>query len=441
MAVRGERFDLDLGIEDDDQNPSAAVPSSGLLVKDIQERPTYMNANPPAPPTLKNSSSGFPAHKDRRKRFKFQQRQKDAVSGRSPPSAAQNSESLPKTFLNLNGSSNSSQNRPTKGKVEISIDEENNNRLAQMSEEEIEAARQELVSGLSPSLIERLLKKANIEEDQQDVDVRTEPSVEPQDRPLPTASSKKVAFEAPKAEPKPTSVSTLRKHSYPPDFDPDAPPNLPPSDLQPASSTPPQLNPTNVHFPRAPGPAPDLDPSSPEFLNSLHETYFPSLPADPTTLSWMSAPTPADQTAYSPSAESLPPSALRFDFRGRLLPPRLSAQIPTTKGLHHHGHAPESAGYTIPELAHLARSSVPSQRCVAYQTLGRVLYRLGRGDFGPEGEDLCEGLWQLMDQGRVLEGMVEAAAKEGEGNRSVWVTATEACWLWRKGGGRRWKGR
>ena len=56
-----------------------------------------------------------------------------------------------------------------------------------------------------------------------------------------------------------------------------------------------------------------------------------------------------------------------------------------TAGLHHHGAAPEDAGYTIGELAHLARSTVPAQRCVAFQTLGRVLYRLGRGEFGGRG--------------------------------------------------------
>lgn len=161
-------------------------------------------------------------------------------------------------------------------------------------------------------------------------------------------------------------------------------------------------------------------------------------------MAWM---TPIDpkaekESVYSATQESFTPSSLRFDFRGHLLPPRLSAQISQTKGLHHHAHAPSSAGYTIPELAHLARSAYAAQRCIAYQTLGRILYRLGRGDFGREGEDLCEGLWELMDQGRVVEGMVAAAAKGEEGgNRSVWVTATEASWLWRKGGGRKWKGR
>lgn len=83
-----------------------------------------------------------------------------------------------------------------------------------------------------------------------------------------------------------------------------------------------------------------------------------------------------------------------------------------------------------------------------------MLYRLGRGDFGHVGGeeedkdkggegDLVEGLWELMEQGNVVDVLCEVAGREGEsaGNRSCWVFATEAVWLWRKGGGRRWKGR
>jgi len=76
------------------------------------------------------------------------------------------------------------------------------------------------------------------------------------------------------------------------------------------------------------------------------------------------------------------------------------------------------------------------------QTLGRILYRLGRGDFGREGEDLCEGLWKDMEKGRVIDNLVEVAGGDGtRGNRSIWVMATEAVWLWRKGGGRKWQAR
>lgn len=105
---------------------------------------------------------------------------------------------------------------------------------------------------------------------------------------------------------------------------------------------------------------------------------------------------------------------------------------------------------------------MPGQRCVAFQTLGRLLYRLGRGDFGSDGgagvgyeddggdddegaggeegggRELYLGLWKCVEEGRVLETLMEEAGRaEGKGNRSCWVTATEALWLWRRGGGKR----
>ena len=35
------------------------------------------------------------------------------------------------------------------------------------------------------------------------------------------------------------------------------------------------------------------------------------------------------------------------------------------------------AGYTLGELAHLARSTLAGQRCLSIQTLGRILHKLG----------------------------------------------------------------
>lgn len=208
-----------------------------------------------------------------------------------------------------------------------------------------------------------------------------------------------------------------------------------------------------VHFPAAPAP-PDLDPSDPDFLATLHQKFFPSLPADPSKLAWMAPiPTedsPADQESpYYPGQSSLPVSALRFDFKGRLIPPRLSRQIPVSKGLHHHGEAPEAAGYTIPELARLARSSVNSQRCIAFRTLGRMLFRLGKGEWGTgaggrdgDEDDLAFGLWRCFQEGRVLETIGEAAGvEEGVGSVSVRAYAIEAMWLFEKGGWKeKWRG-
>lgn len=428
--MRGRRFDIDLNVTD--TNVSQLMGGITLL-GDIKERTAPHNAKPALPPEVKCLVTGFPAHRPRRGPSKFKATKSEDSSKRVaqapllPAGQPVSQNTHPNQHEELRG-----QLAPSSFSNDgVSIDQENKQRLAYMSEEEIEAAKMELMSGLSPSLIEKLLKKANIDEDR--TDQRNEPDhVGADDTARTGGSMKKVRFEEQEI-PLPTAPA-------PPDPDPDRAPSIPPPDLQPASLPADFPIASKIHFPKAPAP-PLLDPSDPDFLSNLHATYFPALSSDPSTLAWMAPISEEEQLVYSPAQSALPPSALRFDFRGHLLPPRLSSQISSTKGLHHHAHAPESAGYSILELALLARSAISSQRCIAYQTSGRLLYRLGRGDFGHEGDDLCEGLWELIEQGQILKGMVETAEKENEGNRSVWVTAVQACWLWRKGGGRRWKGR
>ena len=438
MASRGQRFDIEL--ESDDElsgySPSYSTQAAGLklgLVGDIKERVSSPDAKPPSPPAIKSSETGFPVHRMRNGPSRFK-RKRESQNVRKDESNGNHVGSM-----NTNEAPALGQDTGTQcGTKDQSIDEENKRRLAQMSEGEIEEARRELMAGLSPSLIEKLLRKANIEEDQTDSKQLIQSSDKERPR-LTQVPAKKVTFEGAK----PSNETVQEDQIRPGSFGPEDPPLHPPPDLRPACSNEPFPAIPDIHFPKPPGP-PELDPLDPNFLEALHSTYYPSLPADPSNLSWMTPIDPESEanSVYSPSQQSLPSSALRFDFRGRLLPPRLSSQIPITKGLHHHGHAPSSAGYTIPELAHLARSAYPAQRCIAYQTLGRILYRLGKGDFGQEGDDLCEGLWQLMDEGRVVEDLTTAASKGEEGrNRSVWVTATDAVWLWRQGGGRKWQGR
>ncbi|KAK1067871.1 hypothetical protein LTR33_011270, partial [Friedmanniomyces endolithicus] len=119
---------------------------------------------------------------------------------------------------------------------------------------------------------------------------------------------------------------------------------------------------------------------------------------------------------------------LRFSFTGELLAPRTASLIPVTAGLHHHGDSPEAAGYTVAELAHLSRSTYAAQRCVAFQTLGRFLYRLGKGEFGDPGEpgedvtgaeesfgELARGLWHAVEQERVIETLVLESEGQGVG--------------------------
>ena len=460
MAIKGQRFHVDLESDDDDIEHrdgtlETARPSTGVsptfnlaFVQDITERSTT-SARPPSPPKLMNSVTGFPAHKLRstssafKKQWKGGRREENHHHGpRSQEMSQAQSRGNNSTLLDTQG--NESLNE-TDRKL---IDEENQQRIARMSTREIEQEKAELLAGLSPSLIERLLKKANINNEMTGngmdscVDQKTlgplhdtGPSAVP-----PRTVSKKVMFET--LDDNTPSGTMLLEADTP--TDPDAPPSVPPSDLHPASSQSPLPLPPNIHFPRPPSP-PSIDPADPNFLDNLHSKYFPDLPVDPSKLAWMapipSENSPADQDSpYNPLQEYLPPASIRFDFRGRLLPPRLARQIPSTKGLHHHGLAPEAAGYTIPELAHLSRSAVAAQRSIAYQTLGRILYRLGRGDFGNEDDELYLGLWKCVEEGRVLDTLIsEAGREDGQGNRTCKVTATEAVWLWRRGGGKKWK--
>lgn len=131
-------------------------------------------------------------------------------------------------------------------------------------------------------------------------------------------------------------------------------------------------------------------------------------------------------------------------------------------GLHHHGEDPHAAGYTIPELAILARSTFPAQRCIAWQVVGRILFRLGRAEFGERGGQLSDGLWFVIEKEGIVAGMLAEAdgaagqtqgrdkgkntqdAEEGSNlplasgvgrHASAAAWAVEGIWLWQKGGG------
>ncbi|KAL2137114.1 hypothetical protein VTI74DRAFT_8746 [Chaetomium olivicolor] len=429
-----------------------------LEIFDIKERDIGNIAPPSFPTAPAPSATGFPAHKKRVSAFK-QQRQGKA--------AAPSSTKAPVPLRNNNGSLQ----EDAKMDERRGIDEENRAVLDSMSPEQIAEAQRELYNGLDPKFLQMLLRRANLDE-------QTGPS--PFD--APPAETFEAAGKQDAAAPKPPQQATVEDApdestqaapSPPPKqqntkpkktvtFDEDARPPAPPPDLFPATNPTgrdhdhnhnhPDI-PHNTHFPKPP-PVPDLDPSDPDFLETMHKKFFPNLPADPSKLAWM-APIPTPDSAadrespYYPGQDSLPVSALRFDFRGALLPPRVSRAIPVSKGLHHHGEAPEAAGYTIPELARLARSAVPAQRCLAYQTLGRMLYRLGRGDWGTgeggrggEEDDLAFALWRCFKEGRVLESLEEEAGlPEGKGHLSCKAYATEALWLFEKGGWKeKWRG-
>ncbi|KAK3321619.1 RPAP1-like protein [Apodospora peruviana] len=431
---------------------------STLEIFDVKER-AVGDVKPPSFPTLpattsSSSATGFPVHKKRVSAFK-KQRQSQPESGAAP------------VVSSGAGSGKTSSSAPLKKTTSASdekrrIDQENKARLDTMSPEEIAEAQREIFNGLDPNLVQMLLRRANLNE-------QTEPS--PFD--VPSSPSPDTIADSPPANPPPEirieDASTVTAHEHDEHradlaskprettgrkktvlFDEDAPPAVPAPSY---TETVPSLSSNATHFPHAPE-LPELDPNDPDFLESLHKKFFPNLPADPSKLAWM-APIPTPDSAadrespYYPGQSDLPVSALRFDFHGRLLTPRTSRRIPVSKGLHHHGEAPEAAGYTIPELARLARSSVPGQRCLAYRTLGRMLYRLGQGEWGigaggrtGEEDDLAFALWRCFKEARVLESLgEEAAQEEGVGHVSSKAYAVEALWLFEKGGWKeKWRG-
>ncbi|KAL6870284.1 RPAP1-like protein [Trichoderma novae-zelandiae] len=411
-----------------------------LLIGDIVERDETA-AKPVEFPSGPISATGFPQHKRRWKSSAFKQQRNGGASQSNQAQAQEPTQ--PQAFEEVERQR---------------IDRENRQKLNDMTPQEISRAQDDLLNGLNPALIQRLLQRATIDEPDPNSPFNIPEPREPQ--PASASSPPEIRIEdVPKAatvedetadvvKPEPNIESTPAHAPPPPpptarakstkkipdNYDEDRAPAQIPPDLFPITDLP-----KSTHFPVPPS-LPDLDPSDPNFLATLHEKYFPNLPADPSKLAWMApVPTqdsPADKDSpYYPHPE-ISVSALRFDFRGRFLSPRVSRSIPSSKGLHHHGEAPEAAGYTITELARLARSAVPAQRCIAFQTLGRILYRLGRGEWGTTPDHpIAMGVWSAVKEGRVLESLTEASMAEG-GHRGSRAYAVEALWLFEKGGWR-----
>ncbi|EEA19665.1 hypothetical protein TMatcc_009805 [Talaromyces marneffei ATCC 18224] len=458
MAIPGERFVLDLSDDEQDiaEHPVAAA-SASLMIGEIKER----TPKAPTAPTLKSTTTGFPTSKNRFGGSAFKQRRQNIPSASRFSSAQHATVSQPQQTPTA-AKSNPPQAESMEDEEKRIIDEENKQRIAAMSEEEIEQEKAELMANLPPSLIERLLRRANIDEDVDAPVASNKAETTREEQPgKKKKTEKSVSFDIPDIQETDTS-KTVDSTTY---FE-DRPPPVHPSDLRPASEFP--SGP--IHFPTPPPrqtPMPNLDPNSPSFYDDLQAHYFPDTPHDSSTLSWLK---PLDKSADASVADSLSayhpsssttqivPSAIRFSFRGEMLPPSTSLELPTSLGLHHHADDPEAAGYTISELSILSRSTVPAQRCVAWQVLGRILFRLGSGEFGADGADLVDGLWKVIEREGVVTRMLEEAeggpqhteqAGDSEGTENAAVRsnigrhasakawAVEGIWLWQKGGGKR----
>ncbi|CAN6620012.1 RNA polymerase II-associated protein Rba50p [Trichomonascus vanleenenianus] len=311
---------------------------------------------------------------------------------------------------------------------------ENLQKISQMSQAEFEQNRDELLGSLDSGVLQMLLKRAKAHEggmlDEDDVN-----------RALNPLNSSETLSNMEEFQPsiQPSSEEHPIVESQP-EFNNEEPINEGPNEeptneelANEANEEPTIEKASGVHFP-APPQRQELDVNDPGFMEQLHAKYFPTLETEPEKLQWMQPVGEEDMTSYTEDQGAVAPSELRFDFHGDLLSPRQALQVPTHRGLHHHGDAPHAAGYTIAELGHLARSTVASQRCIAIQTLGRVLYKLGKGLYGKE---ISMGLWGVVDYARVLDTLHEAADEAHTKSLTVRAHAVEALWLWHQGGGHR----
>ncbi|KAK5172937.1 uncharacterized protein LTR77_003059 [Saxophila tyrrhenica] len=411
----------------------------GALVADVLERKPGA-PSPPSAPSLKNKT-GFPEHRKRKVESRFKQRsavRDDQFNSKEAPSEDRLGPSrlAAPAVQDVDGGEAKTWEEEEKER----IDAENTQKLAGMSAQEIEEEQRELMNSLGPAMIQRLLQRSNINSGGTEADLSRRNAAEPPKSNTKNAAPKKVSFAAP---------AVVEDRAEVEEREVDAVENVEDHDDQAVEALPHD----SVHFPR-PNQPPDLNPESETFLDDLHQKYFPSLPSDPGKLEWMQS-SKSSKNNYDPSAAALNPKDLRFSFKGELIAPRTASQIPVSAGLHHHGDAPEAAGYTISELVHLGHSSFAPQRCIAFQTLGRLLYRLGKGEFGDSGEPgagtegsedtfgaLARGIWREVDKEKVIEMLVMES--EGRGidrgkHVSAKAYATEAVWLWQRGGGRSWK--
>lgn len=196
-----------------------------------------------------------------------------------------------------------------------------------------------------------------------------------------------------------------------------------------------------------------LDINDPNFNEKLHEKFFPDLPKDIEKLKWMQQvpdlPDDDDPSKFIIDDVSM----VRFDFNGNLVPPTRKIDNTIHSGLHHHSTDPQLAGYTLSELNRLAKSTFAPQRCIAIQTLGRILYKLGKQSYYqlvPEidsdtyKEDgsiqnvmnkIYAMFWDLIKSEEIISTLEVASDEKFTKNLSVRTYGIDALWLWKKGGG------
>lgn len=310
-------------VDEDKQQEPAVAPIVGRVVERDVVRLDLASAR--VAPLVRREATGFPSVR-RRGESLFGKRQKQATSislpAKAQPAAAVK---IPKS-----GDPVDQERRD--------IDAANTARLSEMSPDEIREAQQELLRSLDPALVKKLRNRSRSSA-KRDASGST---ARPLGNPVLAGAS---VVEASPDEEKPFAAAAATTSTASAEAD-----------------------------------APDIDLSKITTEEQLQASAQLLPPEERAKHEWMQS-VPNTQQQQKSSATSKrtaqqlaePATLERFDFDGRELSSETSGDVPVHSGLFHHGDEPEAPGYTMPELLHLARSSVASQRAMALTVIAKVL--------------------------------------------------------------------
>ncbi|KLU84760.1 hypothetical protein MAPG_03796, partial [Magnaporthiopsis poae ATCC 64411] len=268
---------------------------STLRVFDIQEKETG-EAKAPSFPQIRSTTSGFPEHKKRTRVSAFK-KQRQASGGENGGTAGEPRRNAPASVMSQSpglpvSAGAGAASKPSLDSEKRTIDRENRQRLAAMSSAEIADAQADLLSSLDPNVLQMLLRRANLDEkppgpdpfamdNESSAAPAATKTAEPGDDAHPTKTQTEGA-EGKTAEPQ-APKKTVSFAATVEDEVPEPPPPPPqqqqkPDEAQSQQQEPPRTttSTSTTHFPHATGP-PELDPSDPDFLESLRQKYFPNL--------------------------------------------------------------------------------------------------------------------------------------------------------------------
>jgi len=246
------------------------------------------------------------------------------------------------------------------------ISAENEQKIAEMSIDDIEQAQRELHTSLPPALIARLMQ-GRTSRPTTSATPAPSPPVDRQfgQRPQAAADSSSLP---PAMTGHPTALASHL----------DTTDSAPPSSSSDVSARSIPVNPSPIPYPKS---------AKTEWMSPVPS---PTAPPQWQQLAWHTGLTSTTSSSSSSNAASAPPTPSdvgtawqywRLDFTARWIDERsehadTNAEEDRYDGLYHHGQHAERAGYSLDEIIYLCHSQLPAQRQLMIELLTRILQRI-----------------------------------------------------------------